>query len=131
MVKTKTKIEKQSWKKGNPILVETIRAAKKAGSPLWLRVAGILAGPRRNKIETNLGDIEAMTSEGDSVVVPGKVLSQGEISKKIAVIAFNFSEKSREKLLKTKSQALSILEEIKKNPEAKGLRILPEQEKEK
>ncbi len=124
MVKSKTKIEKQSQRKGNPLLVETLRAAKKTGNDFWLQVAGILSGPRRTRIAINLDEIEAMTSEGDSVVVPGKVLSQGEISKKIAIIAFNFSEKTKEKLLKTKSHALNILEEIKKNPEAKGLRVL-------
>jgi len=123
-MKSKTKIEKQSQRKGNPILVETLRAAKKTGNKLWMNVAGILSGPRRNKIAVNLDEIEKATKEGDSVVIPGKVLSQGEISKKIAVIASNFSEKAREKLLKTKSHATMMLDEIKKNPEAKGLRIL-------
>lgn len=123
-MKSKTKIEKQSWKKGNPMLVKTIRAAKKTGSDFWLRIAGILSGPRRTRIEINLNEIEKATKEGDSIVFPGKVLSQGDISKKIAVIAFSFSEKAREKLLKNKSHVLSMLEEIKKNPEAKGLTIL-------
>lgn len=129
MVKSKTKIEKQSWKKRNPMLIETIRAAKKTGNDFWLKVAGILSGPRRAQIAINLNDIEKSTKEGDSVVFPGKVLSQGEVSKKIAVIAFGFSEKSKEKLLKNKSHILSILEEIKKNPDAKGIRILSAQEK--
>ncbi len=111
-------------KKGNPILVETIRAAKKTGSDFWLRVAGIVSGPGRSKTEINLSDIEKATKEGDSVVFPGKVLSQGEISKKIAVIALSFSEKAREKLLKNKSHVLSIREEIKKNPSAEGLKFL-------
>ena len=123
-MKSKTKIEKQSWRKGNPMLVETIRAAKKTGSNFWLKIAGILSGPRRSKTEINLNEVENSTKEGDSVVFPGKVLSQGEISKKIAVIAFGFSEKAREKLLKNKSHVLSILEEIKKNPDAKGLKFL-------
>ena len=124
MVKSKTKIEKQSRKKGNPILVETLRAAKKTGNEIWMRVAGVLSGPRRKKIAINLDNIEKATKEGDSIVVPGKILSQGEISKKIAVIALAFSEKAKEKLLKTKSHAVSILDEIKKNPEAKGLRLI-------
>ena len=123
-MKSKTKIEKQSQRKGNPILVETLRAAKKAGGEFWMKAAAVLSGPRRNKVAVNLGDIEALTSEGDSIVVPGKILSQGEISKKIAIVAFAFSEKAREKLLKTKSHAVSILDEIKKNPEAKGLRLI-------
>ena len=124
MFKTKTKISKQEERKSNPILVETIRAAKKSGSDEWLKVAGILSGPRRNQATINLDALEKATKEGDSIVFPGKILSQGEITKKIAVIAFNFSGKSKEKLLKTKSQSLTILEEIKKNPEAKGLKFL-------
>jgi large subunit ribosomal protein L18e len=124
MVKSKTKIEQQSWKKNNSGLVETIRAAKKTGNKFWLQVAGILSGPRRIQIAVNLEDIEKATTEGDSVVIPGKVLSQGEISKKLAVIAFNFSERAREKILRNKSQALSIIEEVKKNPQAKGIKIL-------
>ena len=124
MVKSKTKIEQQSWRKNSSELVETIRVAKKTGSKFWLQVAGILASPRRERIALNLEDIEKSTTEGDSIVIPGKVLSLGEISKKIAVIAFNFSEKAREKILKNKAQALSILEEVKRNPQAKGLRML-------
>ncbi|MEK6840800.1 MAG: 50S ribosomal protein L18e [Nanoarchaeota archaeon] len=123
-MKSKTKIDRQSLKKGNPILVETIRAAKKTGSDFWLQVAGILSGPRRDQTVINLNDIEKSTKEGDSVVFPGKILSQGEVSKKLAIIAFAFSEKAMEKLLKNKAHVSSILEEIKKNPEAKGLRIL-------
>jgi large subunit ribosomal protein L18e len=121
-MKSKTKIEKQSQKKNNPILVETIRAAKKTNSKFWLEIASVLSSPRRNAIALNLNEIEKITKEGDSIVIPGKILSQGEVSKKIAVIAFNFSEKAREKLLKTKSPAVNIIDEIKKNPEAKGLK---------
>ncbi len=122
MVKSKTKIEQQSQKKNNPQLVETIRAAKKTSSKFWLEIAGVLSSPRRNAIALNLNEIEKITKEGDSIVIPGKILSQGEISKKIAVIAFGFSEKAREKLLKTKSLAVNMIDEIKKNPEAKGLK---------
>ena len=57
-------------------------------------------------------------------MVPGKVLSQGEISKKIKVVALSFSEKAKEKLLKANCEILSILEEIKKNPDAKRIKIL-------
>ena len=123
-MKSKTKIEKQSQRKNNSELVETIRAAKKTGSEFWMQIASILSGPRRAKIAVNLNEIEKSAKEGDSIVVPGKVLSQGEISKKIALVAFSFSEKTKEKLLKTKSQAITVMEEIKKNPQGKGLRMM-------
>jgi len=84
----------------------------------------ILSGPRRRKIALNLNEIDKQTKEGDTIIIPGKVLSDGEISKKIAIVAFGFSKKSREKILKTKSQATSMLEEIKKNPNGKGIKVL-------
>lgn len=59
-----------------------------------------------------------------TIAVPGKVLSQGEIDKKIKLVALGFSEKAREKLLESKCEIKNILEEIKKNPNAKGVRIL-------
>ena len=121
-MKSKTKIEKQIQKKSSRELVETIIAGKKKIK--WLEVAGILSGPRRKSLNLNLGEINEKSEEGDTIVVPGKVLSQGEIDKKIKIIAMRFSEKAREKLLKSKTQVSSIVEEIKKNPEAKAIRIL-------
>jgi len=122
MVKSKTKISKQLNKKTSSYLVETIRAAKK--NQAWLEVAGILSGPRRNRIDFNLNQLDKETKEGEGVIIPGKVLSQGEVSKKMKIVALGFSEKAREKLLSAKCEVSDMLEEIKKNPDAKGLRVL-------
>jgi large subunit ribosomal protein L18e len=122
MVKSKTKIEKQSQRKRNFELVETIRGAKKAKA--WIKVADILSRPRRKSISLNLSDINKEAKAGDIIVVPGKILSQGELDKKIKLVALAFSEKAREKLTKSKSEHLFLSEEIKKNPSAKGIKIL-------
>jgi len=122
MVKSKSKIEKQLQKKTNSELVETIIAAKKDKS--WLEVASILSGPRRKKTEINLDKINQESKAGEIIIVPGKVLSLGEINKKIKIAALGFSEKAKEKLLKAGCEPLNILEEIKKNPNAKGIKIL-------
>jgi len=121
-MKTKSKIEKQLQKKTNSELVETIILAKKKKE--WGEVASIIAGPRRMRTNINLGRINDQVKEGEIIVVPGKVLSLGEVTKKIRVAALSFSKVAKEKLLKSKSEAVSILEEIKKNPSAKGIRIL-------
>jgi len=121
-MKTKTKIDKQLERKNNPELVKTIIEAKKKSK--WLDVAGILSSPRINGIGMNLNKINENAKEGETVLVPGKVLSQGEIEKKIKVVAFSFSEKAKEKILKAKGEVSTISEEIKKNPEAKGIKIL-------
>ncbi len=121
-MKTKAKIGKQIERKSNKKLVETILAAKKKEK--WLRVAGILSGPRRKKISLNLEEINENSKNGEIVVVPGKVLSQGEITKKIKIVAQSFSEKAKEKLLKSKVAHSDIIGEIKKNPSMKKCRVL-------
>lgn len=120
MTKSKTKIEQQLKTKNDKELVETVIAAKK--NPNWFKVAEILVSPRANHKETNLNELDKF--EGKIVVVCGKVLSQGEISKKIKVVAYKLSEKAKEKLIKSGCEVETILNEIKKNPEAKDVEIL-------
>jgi len=122
MIKSKTLIEKQLQKKTNPELVKTIIEAKKKKN--WLEVASALSSPRAKRISMNLDKINEEAKEGEIVVIAGKVLSQGELDKKIKVVALSFSGKAREKIEKAKGDALTILEEIKKNPEAKNARFL-------
>ena len=122
MVKSKTKISKQIEKKKNPELVETIIAAKKKDN--WLEIARILSGPRRKRINLNLEEIDKNSKDGEIIVVPGKVLSLGELNKKVKIVALDFSERAKEKILNSRSQISVISKEIKENPEAKGIRIL-------
>ncbi len=121
-MKSKTKIGKQVEKKKNIVLVETILNAKKQGK--WIKIASLLSYPRRKRKDWNLDEIDENSKEGETLVAPGKVLSQGEINKKIKIVALGFSEQAKEKLLKSKIAFSSISEEIKKNPEAKNIRIL-------
>lgn len=121
-MKSTTKIKEQAGRKTNSELVETIRDSAKSEN--WKIVAGILSMPRRSRTEINLDEIEAEAKDGENIVVPGKVLSRGELKKKIKIIALTFSEKAKDKLSKNKVNFSTIAEEIKKNPDAKGLRIL-------
>jgi len=121
-MKTKSKIEKQLQRKTNLVLVETIIACKKNKN--WIKVAEILSGPRKNRTNLNLEELNKKIKDEKIVVVPGKILSQGELDKKIKIVALGFSERAKEKLSKSGSEALTILEEIKKNPGAKGVKIL-------
>jgi len=121
-MKKQSLIEKQLRRKTNPELVETVIAAKK--NKAWLEIAGLMSSPRKKHVSINLNEIDKKVKDKDIVVIPGKVLSQGEINKKVKIAALNFSEKAREKLIKAGGEAISILKEIKLNPEAKGIKIL-------
>jgi len=122
MTKSNTKIEKQTQRKLNPELVETIRLAKKIKE--WQPIAAILSSSRRNKIEINLNKLNKESKQGETILIPGKILSLGEIDKKIKVVAFGFSDKAKDKLLKAGCEVVSIVEEIKKNPSFKGVKII-------
>mgnify|MGYP001570412643 FL=1 len=121
-MKSKTLISKQESRKTSEELVETIRDAKKHKN--WLYVAGVLAGSRNNWKSLNLEQINKEIKEGEGIIVLGKVLSQGNLTKKAKVIAFGFSENAKDKLKNSGCEAIKIKDEIKKNPDAKGLRIL-------
>jgi len=121
-MKSKTKIESQLKAKNDKELVETVVAAKKNKN--WYKVAEILASPRKNHIEINLEGIDKVADSKKIIVVPGKVLSQGEISKKCKVVAYKFSEKAKEKLIKSGCVVEKIIEEINKNKDAKDVEVV-------
>jgi len=119
-MKSKTKVEFLLEKKTNPELVNTIILAKK--NPKWMEVASILSGPRKKRKNVNLNELEKISSE--TVIVCGKVLSEGNISKKMKIVALSFSEKAKEKLKKAECEVKTIIEEMKINKDAKGVKIL-------
>lgn len=119
---SKTKLKRHLSNKTNAELVSTIREAKKYKQ--WMILAKILASSTKKQPAINLYEIEKATTAGDTLIVPGKVLGIGDITKKIRLCALSFSESAREKLKASKSEAVSILEEIKKNAKAEGVRIL-------
>ena len=121
-MKSKTKIEEQIQRKTESELIETLIATKKNKG--WIKAASVLSCPRKKRMNLNLEKIDKNVKEGETIVIPGKVLSQGEISKKIKIVALSFSEKAKEKLLKSGIKISTIIEEIKKNPGAKGIRII-------
>src|SRR3989339_2205041 len=88
-------------------------------SRFWKRVVKDLNKPSRQRRIVNLYKIEQYAQDGETILVPGKVLSVGEINKKVEVAALNFSAEAKEKILAAKGKALSISELLMKNPEGK------------
>ncbi len=117
-----TRIKKRTRNKTNKELVETIQLAKK--NPVWLNVSGYLSSSTRNMPEVNLSEIELNSKEGDTIIVPGKVLGEGDITKKLRVCAFKFSHEAFIKLKNKKCETVMLIDEIKKNPKAMGVRVI-------
>ena len=119
---SKTKLKFRIKRKTNPVLAETLILAMK--HPKWGEVAKLLSGSTRKYASINLFEIDKKSEEGDTVVVVGKVLSKGELSKKLRICSVSVSERAKEKVKERKSEIVSLLDEIKKNPKAEGIKIL-------
>lgn len=119
---SKTQISRRIAQKRNPLLVETLKECKK--NDAWLEVAAMLARPTKKLLCVNLRDIDLASKEGDLIVVPGKVLADGQITKKVRVIALQFSKSAREKLKEKRAEIAQIIDEIKINPRAEGIYVM-------
>lgn len=119
---SRTTIKRRNSKKTNPELSETIKLAM--NNKPWFNVAKAVSVSTQRQSRVNLEEIDKQTKTGETVVVPGKVLSNGNVTKKVRIAALGISEKALEKLKETKSEFVSILDEIKKNPKAEGIKIV-------
>jgi len=87
-------------------------------------VADRLSRSRRRSIAVNISRLNRYTKDGETVVVPGKVLGAGKMDHPVHVAAFAFSEGARLKILKAKGKCLSILELAEKNPKGTNVKII-------
>lgn len=117
-----TSIAKRIPRKMDSYIVDTIFAAKKQKK--WNKVAQIVSGGRRRYSNVNIKRIDKEAHDGDVIVVPGKILGVGNLTKKVKICALYFSESAHEKIKQGKSEAVKLVDEIKKNPEAQGVKLL-------
>lgn len=112
----------------NPRTRRLIRLLRKASNihkaKIWRAVSEALCIPSRRRIVVNLGKIDKLTKEGDCVVIAGKVLGFGDLSKRVDVAALSFSQTAKLKIIKSGGRALSLEELIAMNPKGKNVKIL-------
>jgi len=106
------------------LIDELKRESREGGTAIWRDIARRLEKPRRNWAEVNISRLEIYANDGDTIVVPGKVLGAGSLSKKLTVAAFRFSESAREMIKKAGGRNLTIEELVEENPSGSGVRIM-------
>jgi large subunit ribosomal protein L18e len=111
-------------KKDNSVLLSLIEGLMKSDKPIWRKVAYELSRPRRQRVEVNLSKIEEFASEEQAVLVPGKVLGAGAISKKVTIAAFSFSGNAKHLIGAAGGKAVTIESLHKSNPDGRGVFIL-------
>ena len=98
--------------------------SKVHSSRFWKRIADEIKRPSRQRREVNLYTIEQNASDNETIIVPGKVLSMGNLTKKVTVAALNFSHEAERKIIDAKGKTLSIQELFRQNPDGKKIKIL-------
>jgi len=100
------------------------KAAKASKAPVWQRVAELLLKARRRRVEVNLSKIDAYSKEGDTVVVPGKVLSIGSLSHKLTIACFSHSAAVSQKVSASGATLLPISKLLEQNASGKNVKII-------
>ncbi len=111
-------------KKDNPVLASLIEKLKKSDKPIWLKVAAELEKSRRRKVEVNLSKIDRLVKDNSVILVPGKVLGSGNLTKKVTIAAFNFSSSAKKLLDQNGSKTSTIDAIMAQNPSGKEIIIL-------
>jgi len=106
------------------LLQEMKKTSIKQDVKIWKRVATDLDKPTRQRRIINLFALDKNAKDGETVVVPGKVLAEGELTKKITVAAHSFSGEARRKIQDAGGKTLSIDELMEENPKGQKVRIL-------
>jgi len=115
-------------KKTNPYLVQLIQDLKEAtrvnDAPIWRDIATRLEKPRSRWAEVNISRLQLYANDGDTIVVPGKLLGAGLISKKVTVSAFQASRSARASIEKAGGRVIEIPTLIEENPKGFNVRIM-------
>ncbi len=106
------------------LIAELKQAALKEDAAIWGRIAEDLEKPTRARRIVNIYKLEKYAKDGETILVPGKVLGTGDLTRKLKVAAFTFSSQAAEKIHKSGGKTIPINELLRENPKGKNVRIL-------
>lgn len=115
-------------RKENPelarVIIELKKAAKAHQAPVWRAAAERLSRPRHQVFPLNVGHLERLAEPQETILVPGKLLAEGNLTKALTIGAISYSSEARSKVRAAGGRALSITDLVKSHPDGKGVRLL-------
>ena len=106
--------------KTNPNLIELInklnKKSKTENAAIWKDVANRLGRSNRRTAEVNLSDIARYANADETVL--------GDLTEKVNVAAFKFSQKAQEKIESAGGECVSIDDIMESNPKGSNIRIM-------
>ena len=114
--------------KTNPNTTDLILALKKVSrendAAIWRDIARRLEKPSSRWSEVNLSEIERHAKNKDTIIIAGKLLGAGDISKAVNVAAVSASGTAKKKLADAGGKFMQIGELAATNPKGSGVRIM-------
>lgn len=112
----------------NPELIEVVKTliwrANEEDALVWRALADSLRRSKRRRASVNVSKINRHSSEGETVVVPGRVLGSGALSHRVSVAALSFSRQAVEKIERAGGRCLTISDLLKENPKGSRVKII-------
>ena len=109
-------------------VIEMVRELKNASknndAPIWSKIAKNALKSNSNKKTINLKKIDALTDNGNAVIVSGKVLGTGKLSHKIIVSSFSISSSAAKKIKESGGEILKFSDMIERFPTGKDVKII-------
>ena len=107
----------------NSLIADLKSAARNSEGDVWSDVADRLEKPRRTHAEVNLGRIERYAQDGETVVVPGKVLGSGVLQKEVTVAAVDFSGTAETKIDQV-GDTMKLEEALEQHEDGSNVRVI-------
>lgn len=121
------KLKRAKYDRKNEVMQQLVdvlfKASRENKVNLWKRVAEDLLKSTRKQPIVNIAKLEQFSDER-VVVVPGKVLGYGELTKKVQVAAYSFSESAINAIKNAGGTTMSLQDFVKKNPKATNVKLL-------
>jgi len=93
-------------------ILEKAKAQSK-GTKKYAQLIKLASRPKRHRVSVNLDKLNKLANDNESIIVPGKVLGIGNMSKKINISAISFSGNAKEKLKASKCSIVKIEDMLK------------------
>ncbi len=91
---------------------------------LFVTLAKELEKPTRRTRVVNLIKLEKFSKDDEIVIVPGKVLANGEITRKVRVAAKSFSQSAVEKIKSQNGEVMTFNDLLNMNIKGQKIRII-------
>jgi large subunit ribosomal protein L18e len=106
------------------LIADLKSTARESGAGVWEDVAARLEKPRSTHAEVNLGRIERYAREDETVIVPGKVLGSGALTKPVTVAAVDFSGSAETKIRQADGNPIDVAQVLEDNPDGSKVRVI-------